>query len=358
MSSAARRGARPAMIPQAHTNGNGKRKRGRPRKGEEKPDGKPRICCGTVQLDRFCSQCGATLIDVEPIAEREGGGRWMPYVRVSTDRQELSLIAQQERVRKAHAYEIDMERVGAETAIHAPFVDQDTSRSLPLFERPAGRRMLMELRRGDTVVVTRFDRAFGGPHDALGVINVLNRAGVSLTILDQPGFDTATPIGQMLVAMLGTIARIEIDAASQRTRDVQQSQRERGFATAAVCNGWKHAGEKGRKRYVVFQEERDRCELIVALHDYAGFDFSQISRLFMRRETLIMPARRQKDSCGAYHPVVVIRHYKAAKAGYPRHKGEVVEVDECAARVRREELLDSYLPHWRDIRDGCAPSPV
>ena len=53
------------------------------------------------------------------------------------------------------------------------FVDGGVSGSVPLAERPEGKRLLEAVEKGDTIVTARLDRAFRSAVDALGTLRLV-----------------------------------------------------------------------------------------------------------------------------------------------------------------------------------------
>lgn len=126
------------------------------------------------------------------------------------------------------------------------FVDEAVSGGKRLVNRPAGKRMDAKLRKGDTVIVTKLDRAFRSTIDALTTTQEWERRGVSLIVLDHGGaaVDTSTPMGKLFILMLAGFAEFERDMARERTRTVIADRVSKGFAHGFVRFGY--ANVEGR----------------------------------------------------------------------------------------------------------------
>ena len=74
--------------------------------------------------------------------------------------------------------------------------------------RPQLRRALACLKRGDVLVVWKLDRIARSLHDLLSILARLKTAGVGLRSLTEP-IDTASPIGEFMVQVLGAVAQLE-----------------------------------------------------------------------------------------------------------------------------------------------------
>jgi DNA invertase Pin-like site-specific DNA recombinase len=71
-------------------------------------------------------------------------------------------------------------------------------------------------REGDTLAVTRLDRLARSVSDLHRIIETLNTKGVGFRCLNQPGVDTDTSTGRLMLAMLGAVAAFENDIRRER----------------------------------------------------------------------------------------------------------------------------------------------
>ena len=83
--------------------------------------------------------------------------------------------------------------------------------------RPQLEAMLKALRKGDEVTVTKIDRLARNTKDLLTIVDQIAAAGASLNILDL-GIKTDTPIGKMILTVLGAVSELERSYINQRTR--------------------------------------------------------------------------------------------------------------------------------------------
>lgn len=102
--------------------------------------------------------------------------------------------------------------VGCETL----FVDEGVSGKLA--SRPEWDRALAYLRSGDSLVITKLDRAGRSVKHLLELSAALEKRGVGLRILDQ-GIDTGTAIGRMFYTILGALAEFERELIVERTHE-------------------------------------------------------------------------------------------------------------------------------------------
>lgn len=88
-------------------------------------------------------------------------------------------------------------------------------------------RLLYSLRAGDTVVVFKLDRLARSLVGLLRVIERIAAAGACLRSLTEP-VDTSTPIGRLMVQLLGSFAEFERAVIWERTQTGLQAARLRG----------------------------------------------------------------------------------------------------------------------------------
>jgi DNA invertase Pin-like site-specific DNA recombinase len=145
------------------------------------------------------------------------------YTRVSTDEQGDSGLG-------LEAQEADCRRWADYRAVEIVAVEVDVcSGGRRPREREGFGRALRRLERGeaDTLVCAKLDRA---TRTSLGLIELLDLAagvGFVLVLLDFD-FDSATPLGRMVLQMLAAVVEWEREQIRQRTRDALAAKRARG----------------------------------------------------------------------------------------------------------------------------------
>ena len=87
--------------------------------------------------------------------------------------------------------------------------------------------MLKALREGDECTVVRIDRLARNTKDLLTIVDQIAAAGASLNILDL-GIKTDTPIGKMIITVLGSVAELERSYINDRTRKGVEAYIEKG----------------------------------------------------------------------------------------------------------------------------------
>ncbi len=130
------------------------------------------------------------------------------YARVSTEDQRLD--AQTDALAAAGAERVFAERVsGARRA------------------RPELDRMLDQLRPGDVVVVTKYDRLARSLKDLLEIVEAVGARGAGFRSLAED-IDTTTPAGRLIFHVFASIAQFERERISERTREGLAAARARG----------------------------------------------------------------------------------------------------------------------------------
>lgn len=139
------------------------------------------------------------------------------YARISLDTERSgSIVKQRGRLQRAADGEPEW------------YVDESVSGAkVPFAERPAGRRLLDALQRGDRVLVTRIDRAARNVRDLLDLVERIEGRGASVVFVDQ-NIDTAGPMGRFLLTLLGAIAELEAGIVAERVRETRESFRIEG----------------------------------------------------------------------------------------------------------------------------------
>jgi DNA invertase Pin-like site-specific DNA recombinase len=93
--------------------------------------------------------------------------------------------------------------------------------------RPILRKALQDLAEGNAVelYVTRLDRLARSTQDFLSIIDMSQKQGWRLALLDI-GLDTATPQGRFVVTIMAAMAEMERGMISERAKDIHKDRRE------------------------------------------------------------------------------------------------------------------------------------
>lgn len=130
------------------------------------------------------------------------------YARVSTTDQNLD--AQLDALKEAGAGRVFSETISGATA-----------------KRPELQRMLDQLRDGDVVVVTKYDRLARSLRDLLDFVEAIKERGAGFRSLAED-IDTTTPAGELIFHVFASIAHFERRRIAERTREGLAAARKRG----------------------------------------------------------------------------------------------------------------------------------
>jgi len=152
-------------------------------------------------------------------------GRLFGYARVSTLDQKLET---------QHAALIE-----AGVPIERIYDDKKSGRTR---NRAGLERVTKVMRKGDTLVVWRFDRLARNARDLLSITDELTSAGIEFLSIKE-GVNTSTPAGKLMLAMIGAMAQFESDVNSERTK-------------AGIANAARKGRTGGRKHYILAYPKR------------------------------------------------------------------------------------------------------
>lgn len=130
------------------------------------------------------------------------------YARVSTEDQNLD--GQLDALKAAGAEKIFSDRITG------------TARSRPELDR-----LLDQLRKGDVITVTKYDRLARSLRDLLDIVDTIQAHGAGFRSLAED-IDTTTPAGRLVFHVFASIAQFERERISERTKEGLEAARKRG----------------------------------------------------------------------------------------------------------------------------------
>lgn len=119
-------------------------------------------------------------------------------------------------------------------AVAETYIEAGVSGSVPMAERPEGRRLLARLNKGDVVITPKLDRMFRSASDALGTLEEMKEDGIALHMIDLGGDVTGNGIGKLTFTILAAVAENERERIRERIRDVK-----RHLAAEGIYSGGK-----------------------------------------------------------------------------------------------------------------------
>lgn len=130
------------------------------------------------------------------------------YARVSTDDQVLD--AQTDSLIAAGVERIFADKISGSTR-----------------KRPQLDQLLDQLRQGDIVIVTKYDRLARSLRDLLDIVEVIKESGGGFRSLAED-IDTTTPAGRLIFHVFASIAQFERERISERTKEGLEAAKKRG----------------------------------------------------------------------------------------------------------------------------------
>lgn len=130
------------------------------------------------------------------------------YARVSTDDQLLD--SQTDALTAAGAERIFADKISGS-----------------IRKRPQLDQLLDQLRQGDVIVVTKYDRLARSLRDLLDIVEAIKERGGGFRSLAED-IDTTTPAGRLIFHVFASIAQFERERISERTREGLEAAKKRG----------------------------------------------------------------------------------------------------------------------------------
>lgn len=95
-------------------------------------------------------------------------------------------------------------------------------------DRPGFVAMMKDLDDGDTIKVWKLDRLGRSVRQVLNTFHDLAQRNISIVVLTQPGMDTSTPMGRLIITIMAAVAEMERDLILERTQAGLAASRARG----------------------------------------------------------------------------------------------------------------------------------
>lgn len=104
-------------------------------------------------------------------------------------------------------------------------------------DRSGLKELLGFVREGDIVVVTKLDRLARSLRDFLAIVDDLKAKGAGLSVLDMPGFEPASPTGELVLNVIASIGqferRIMLERQAEGIADAKAAKKYKGRAPTA-----------------------------------------------------------------------------------------------------------------------------
>lgn len=110
------------------------------------------------------------------------------------------------------------------------FADEGMSGKVMAMQRPQFAALLAQMRKGETLIVTKLDRLGRDAHDVGATIKALAAREIEVIVLQLGKLDLASAAGKMMLAMLAAVAEMERDLLIERTQAGLARAKEEGKA--------------------------------------------------------------------------------------------------------------------------------
>ena len=128
------------------------------------------------------------------------------YGRVSTNQQ----AAENQR--------LELEHAGHKIEPEFWYADEGVSGKVAANQRPAFKKMLGQIRKGETLVVSKLDRLGRDAIDVLQTVKLLGDRGIRVIVHQLGTTDLTSSAGKLLLSMLAAVAEMERDLLVERTQ--------------------------------------------------------------------------------------------------------------------------------------------
>jgi putative DNA-invertase from lambdoid prophage Rac len=98
------------------------------------------------------------------------------------------------------------------------FADEGVSGKVCASQRPVFKQLKSQIRKGETLVVSKLDRLGRDSIDVLQTVKEFSKMGVNVVILQFRNTDLTSPEGKLLLNMLSAVAEMERDILIERTQ--------------------------------------------------------------------------------------------------------------------------------------------
>lgn len=280
-----------------------------------------------------------------------GPPRATGYARVSTAEQYQSRLS----INEQHAQIRDFcQRQGLDLGPGECRLGEEAASAyeMKFLKRPLGSQVDAELREGDHLVIAKLDRAFRDMGDAVTTMELWQRRGIHVHILDLPTGGAAI-FDRLILAMLSWVAEFESHRKSERMADAWRSAKRSGRPIGAQNAPWgfRWTGTKIRstQRIEYFPEEREVMKLCFDLWSEEHLSISEIASNLINQRIVPCDRRpewRQKRKgprADVYH-LRYIREMISQEAEFRFYEARGLTADEAAMQ-------------WlADAREGTLPS--
>lgn len=139
--------------------------------------------------------------------------RYLIYIRVSTDKQDAE-------TQLDHCLKFIKQKDPSDFKYEV-FRDKITSKK-NLFDRDGGKELIRALRHGDIIIAMRLDRVARSLHETTQLIDILEKKGVDIFLVDQPGIKN-----KIMLGLYAGMAEEEVKLLRKRVKEKLETKRDK-----------------------------------------------------------------------------------------------------------------------------------
>ena len=208
------------------------------------------------------------------------------YGRVSTDKQSLSLEAQESVCRDAFTLYQRIKPAWQDAVWGGFYREEAITRTSIFRQRPMGSLVLAATKPGDVIMAARYDRIFANVKDACDMIEIVETQKIKLNILDID-IDISGDLGQAVFKIVAVFKELAVKDIRRATREALAHLREQGRSFGQKPIGWDRVQVivNDRKQSYLVPSDTDRglAKRLYALHSqWEGTFKSFINELHAR----------------------------------------------------------------------------
>lgn len=113
---------------------------------------------------------------------------------------------------------LELEKLGYAIEDDYWYTDEGISGNTAAMQRPRFAALLQQIRKGETLVVTKIDRLGRDVVDINQTIKLLKDRGIELIVIQFGKMDLNSPAGRILAVVIGAVAQMERDLLIERTQ--------------------------------------------------------------------------------------------------------------------------------------------
>ena len=178
------------------------------------------------------------------------------YARVSTVEQAADnrySLESQEKIIRGYAMAKGFSQF--ETAV---YIDPGVSASIPLRNRPNGKRLLEDAKKGDCIIASKLDRMFRSASDALNMSEIFKEKGIDLVLFDLGSEPiNASGIAQFFFTVIAAVAQLERTMIRERMLSGKKAKKANGgHIGGKTPYGFRVIGKGREARLEAVEEEQ------------------------------------------------------------------------------------------------------